>query len=422
MARKPTGPKPPLIRVCAREIRILKKIEQARETPQGLALRARIILLARRRFGNSRIARICRCSRKTVILWRKRYYDIKEAMEALLLSNATDLQLRKLILHVFSDEPRTGKPVRITAEQKIAIIAMACEKLPQIGIPQSQWDAPLIAREAACRGIIASISESSINRILDSVDLHPHRIWYWLNAGVDANSEELFKIPAREICDIYRNARDLHAKGIHVISIDECTGIQALEPTVPDKLSKPGKVLRREVNYIRHGTRCLIGNLEIATGRMLIPSILGTRTESDFVAHIWNLLVSDPNGEWRFICDGLNTHKSELLVRMVAEVCGITTDLGIKGQNGILKSLKSRAAFLHDPTHRIRFVFTPVHCSWLNQVEIWFGTLRKKLLKRGSFESVEDLTNQLKNFIEYYNRYDAHPYRWTWAGAPLKAA
>ena len=127
---------------------------------------------------------------------------------------------------------------------------------------------------------------------------------------------------------------------------------------------------------------------------------------------------TDPQAEWIFITDQLNTHQSASLVEFVA-AGEIQTDLGRKEKEGILKSMASRAAFLQDPTHRIRFVFTPKHCSWLNQVEIWFGILTRRLLKRGRFASTEELKQRILAFIEFFNQTLAKPFRWTYIGKPL---
>ncbi len=196
------------------------------------------------------------------------------------------------------------------------------------------------------------------------------------------------------------------------------TGIQALEHKYPDKLPLPGQCAKMEFEYIRHGTTSLIGFFDVASGRMEKPYLNHTRTEEDFVKAVKALTDTDPEASWTFVCDGLNTHKSESLVRFVAEACGINMNLGQKGKSGILKSMESRSAFLHDPAHRIRFVYTPKHCSWMNQIEIWFGIINRKLLKRKSYISVVELENSIRLFIVQYN-FSAHPFKWTYLGIPL---
>lgn len=202
------------------------------------------------------------------------------------------------------------------------------------------------------------------------------------------------------------------------MSVDEMTGVQALEHKYPDKPVMPGKEARMEFEYIRHGTTSLIGFFDVATGRLEAPYLNQTRTEEDFVKAVNALVETDPRAQWIFVCDGLNTHKSESLVRFVAEQCGMREELGRKGKAGILKSLSSRAEFLHDETHRIRFVYTPKHCSWMNQIEIWFGIINRKLLKRKGYTSVQELEKSILRFIEQYN-ITAHPFKWTYKGVPL---
>jgi len=222
------------------------------------------------------------------------------------------------------------------------------------------------------------------------------------------------------VCDLYEQAPQLARQGVHVLSTDEKTGIQALQRAQPTKPMRPGQPALVEHEYIRHGTQALIANLDIATGQCLTPSIGATRTEADFVAHIEQTVAQDPNGTWIFILDQLNTHKSESLVRFVAEACGLKEDLGVKGKQGILQSMVTRAAFLGDETHRIRFVYTPKHTSWLNQIEIWFSILVRRLLKRGNFSSVNELRERILAFIDYFNETMAKPFKWTYAGRPLQ--
>lgn len=250
--------------------------------------------------------------------------------------------------------------------------------------------------------------------------MHPHRSRYWLNNKRRENPEQ-FDQAVKQVCELYQGARALHEAGVHLLSSDEKTGIQALQRKHSDKPLQPGRVKLLEREYIRHGTQALIANLEVATGHCVTPSIGDTRKEGDFVAHIRQTVAQDPEGAWIFIVDQLNTHKSESLVRFVAQACGLEADLGRKGREGILKSQATRAAFLQDATHRIRFVYTPTHTSWLNQIEVWFSILVRRLLKRGSFSSVNELRERILAFIDYFNKTLAKPFKWTYAGRPLQA-
>jgi hypothetical protein len=232
-------------------------------------------------------------------------------------------------------------------------------------------------------------------------------------------------VQVKTICDLYEQAPQLHAQGIHLVSTDEKTGIQALERAAPSKPMQPGvagqagRSERQEYEYIRHGTQCLTANFEVATGKQIAPSIGATRTEPDFVAHIAQTVATAPADQWVFITDQLNTHQSESLVRWVAKAIGETCELGEKGKSGILKSMSSRAEFLSNPEHRIRFVYTPKHCSWLNQIELWFSILVRRLLKRASCKSTDELRQRILEFIEYFNRTLAKPFKWTYKGRPL---
>ena len=208
-------------------------------------------------------------------------------------------------------------------------------------------------------------------------------------------------------------------QGVHTVSVDEMTGIQALERIAPTKPTKPGQVERREFEYTRHGTQCLIGNFDVVTGEVIVPTVQATRTEEDFAGHIQRTVATDPEATWVFMCDNLTTHCSESLVRYVAEACDIEADLGKKGKSGVLKSVETRKAFLTDPGHRIRFVYVPKHTSWLNQIEIWFSILVRRVIKRGNFTSTADLREKILSFIDYFNRALAKPFKWTYTGRPL---
>ena len=196
------------------------------------------------------------------------------------------------------------------------------------------------------------------------------------------------------------------------------TGIQALERIAPTQPMRKGRPERREFEYKRHGTLSLMANFDVVTGQIVQPSIGPTRTEADFVGHSAQTIATDPDAVWVFLTDQLNTHQSASLVQLVAAHCGIADDLGVKGKTGVVQSLTTRTAFLSDPAHRIQFVSVPKHTSWLNQIEIWFSILVRRVIKRGNFTSQDDLRAKIMAFIAYFNQ-TAQPFAWTYTGRPL---
>lgn len=211
------------------------------------------------------------------------------------------------------------------------------------------------------------------------------------------------------------------AKGERTISIDEMTGIQALERKAADQPMRPGRRERHEFEYVRHGTQSLIASFDVAQGRISQANVGESRTEADFCQHLQQLVATDPEAsKWHLVMDCLNTHQSESLVRWVAQVEGIDVELGVKGVSGILQSMQTRAQFLQDPSHKIVFYYTPKHCSWMNQIEIWFSILVRKLLRRGNFNSKAQLKTRILEFIDYFNCTMAKPFKWTYQGKVLK--
>lgn len=225
-----------------------------------------------------------------------------------------------------------------------------------------------------------------------------------------------------DLCTLYHDAPALAAQGERVLSTDEVTGVQALERAHPGLPLAPGKVERREFEYIRHGTLSFMLNRDVVSGQIVAPSCSPTRTAADFRAHIERTLATDPLvTRWHFVVDNLNTHVSTVLVRYVAAVSHCADDLGVPGRHGILRNRQTRAAFLSASDHMIVFHYTPKHASWMNQIEIWLSILTRKVLRRGSFTSVAELKGRVLAFIDYYNRTMAKPFKWTYRGTPLTA-
>ncbi len=411
----------PTVNLSAQQREILERHLQARKSPQGLVIRISIVLLAAEDMASHQIGVELGVDYQRVRRWRRRWADAQEELAEAEQSEEGCAELEDLILKLFKDRYRSGTKPTFSAEQLTQIIALACEGPEESDLPVTHWTPSELAREAISRGIVKSISPRHIDRFLKSMDLRPHKSRYWLTSPDKAEDPETFQKDSEVICETYAAAQSLEENGTHVISCDERTGIQALERKSPTLPPRPGKVERIEFEYIRHGTLCLIANFVVATGRILMPTIGPTRKEQDFASHIRQTVATDEKAAFIFIVDQLNTHISESLVRLAADHCDIKCDLGIKGKSGILKNMKSRKAFLSNPAHRIRFIYTPRHSSWLNQVELWFSILGRRVIKRGNFSSLDALKTKLERFIRYFNKVLAKPFKWTYTGKPLAA-
>jgi hypothetical protein len=408
------------VTISERQQEVLDELSRSRSEPYFLRQRSTIILLAFAGLLNEQIAPQVDLERHQVGIWRSRW---SEAFDRLILIECVEgvPALRKAIRELLADAPRPGAPCTFTAEQLAQLFALACEKPEKSGRPITHWTQAELAEEAIKRGIVASISSRHLGRLLNEADLKPHRIRYWLNAK--EKDDPGFATQVQFVCATYAAAPELYSQfHTHTISTDEMTGIQALGRIAPTKESKPGQEARMEFEYKRHGTQTLICNFHVVTGEVVSPTVQDTRTEVDFVEHIERTVATGPGANWVIVTDQLNIHLSEGLVRLVARACDVAEEtLGKKGKSGVLKSVASRKKFLTELSHRIRFVYTPKHSSWLNQVEIWFSILARRVIRRGSFTSKEDLRTKVLNFIDYFNKVMAKPFKWTFTGQVLKA-
>ncbi len=408
------------IQLTEKQQSILETISRSSTAPNRLVQRSVVILMAFAGMLNVTIAQYLGLARKQVGLWRRRWQQSFDALVAI-ECRERQAELRRAIEDVLSDAPRSGSTGSFTAEQVTQILAVACEPPEQSGRPIDRWTHRELADEVVRRGILASISVSQVGRYLSQAELQPHRSKYWLNTK--EKDPHVFQQQVETVCQTYLVAPDLcFQQNTHTVSVDEMPGLQALERIAKTIPMQPGQPERIEYEYKRHGTLCLIGNWDVVLGQMIAPTIRQTRTEEDFTWHIHHTVQTDAEAGWVFVVDNLNIHCSEMLLRYVARLEGIDeSTLGRKGKSGIHKSMATRQAFLSDRHHRIRFVYLPKHTSWLNQIEIVFGIVGRRVVRRGNFPSLSALKERLLEFIDYFNRTFAKPFRWTYTGRPLTA-
>lgn len=339
----------------------LEAVVRAQTSNQRDVRRARVILAAASGEDTVAIAARLGHSTSTVSRWRKRFGT--SGMQGLL------------------DLHRSGRPARITPMQRCEIIAAACEPPPQEeGL--TGWTMARLRDEILRQGIVEELSVTHLGTLLSRMDLKPHKTQMWLHSR-----DPLFREKVAEIVELYLNP----PSDAVVVSIDEKTGMQAVERKYKDEPARPGRLARREFEYIRHGTQALIAAFEITTGEVL-GQCGPTRTGNDLEAFMERLAVRYPTGTVHVIWDNLNTHVDR----------------------------QRWAAFNARHGGRFAFHFTPKHASWVNQIELWFGIFGKRSLRNASLRSTAELQALVGAFIERWNTKDKHPFSWTFKGYPLE--
>jgi transposase len=342
----------------------LEKVVRRGTASQRDVLRARVVLLAAGGVGTCEIAKRLGVTPPTVTKWRQR---------------AARNGIKGLV-----DAKRTGRRRTISEEERLGLIAVACEPLSS-GSGRTTPTLDEIREKAVARDVVKEISRSHLHRILQEGDVRPHRVRMWLHSP-----DPDFRAKVTEICELYHNP----PPGSVVLCIDEKTGMQAIERKHIDGDPRPGRDRRREFEYIRHGTQSLIAAFEVHTGT--VHGVCGaTRTGDNLEAFVEELATIYPDTEVHVIWDNLNIHTA---------------------------MTKRWNAFNERHSLRFHFHFTPIHASWVNQIELWFGILSKRTLRNASFRSQAELRDAIFDFIERWNLSDGHPFRWTFEGYPLRAA
>lgn len=347
------------VKLSREERKSLELLTRRGTAEQRQVMRAQIALMAHRGEPTASIAQALGVSVQTVSHWRTRLvrYGVKGLQET----------------------PRPGRPRRIGEAQRLELLALACEPAEPDGRATPTLDE--LVERAIGRGVTEQISRSHLQRILQAGDLRPHRVRQWLHSP-----DPQFRQKVNEICALYRQA----PQGSVVLSIDEKTGIQAIERKHADRAPQPARVRRREFEYIRHGTQALTAALDVHSGRV-IGSCTDRRTQADLVAFMEQVALAYPKGPVHVVWDNLNTHRAQ----------AVWDDFNAR----------------HD--RRFVFHFTPLHASWVNQIELLFGIYSRRVLRHASHVSIEQLRRRTEAFVAQRNR-APKPFKWTFAGFELQ--
>lgn len=336
----------------------LESLARSLTHPHREVMRAQIVLLCVRGLSNAAIAQRVGCNEQTVRKWRDRFAEAPS-------------------LDALKDRPRSGRPAVVPLATRCEVVKLACQR-PEGSKARFREIWTLDSLQEAVREETGfDLSRSEIQRILNAEHLRPHRIRLWLHSP-----DPEFQSKVERICRLYLEPPE----GATVLCVDEKSGIQALERRYPTQSPCRGQPGRFEFEYRRHGTRTLLAAFETRTGHV-VGCCRASRTASDLLAFMEIVAEHYPTGPVYVIWDNLNIHHGERW-----------------------------EVFNRQHGERFHFVYTPLHASWVNQIEIWFGLLQRRILRYGSFSSPEKLETSLLGFVDHWNTFEAHPWKWTFRG------
>jgi transposase len=356
------------VQLTASERKTLKERARGHKTAHRDRQRAQIVLLAARAWPTAVIARRLGITEDTARKWRGRF-------AARGLPGLADL-------------PRTGAPRRISELERAEVCALACQLPAATGVPLARWSCPELAAELASRGLVSAISASSVRRILADHPVKPWRYQSWIFPR-----DPDFAAKATVILDLYQGfyqGRPLRP-GDRIISVDAKPSIQARARRHPTSPPAPGQPMRVEHEYQRKGALALLAALDVHTGKVF-ASCPKTTGIAPFMALMNQVMSQEPYAS--------------------ADRVFVVVDNGSdhRGKKAIRR--------LRDTYPNCIMIHTPVHASWLNQVEIFFSIIQKKVVSPNDFASLARLKHTLLAFINRYN-HTARPFNWKFTAADL---
>ena len=352
----------PRLWLSRKEKRDLRTLRRGQAIEARQVRRARIVLYCAKGVAHEEIARRLQTSPGQIRKWRGRFEEWG--------------------LDGLQDADRSGRPPLITPAEQVKVLGVACREPRQFGQARTLWSMESLARLLVASGRVRAISASSVWRILNNAGIKPHRIRMWCTS-----TDPLYDEKLADITSLYLEPPPSEP----VLCIDEKTGMQALSRKHALKRARPGEVGKQDFEYRRNGTRCLFGCLNVRTGHVL-GQMTSTRKSVDFLAFMDEVARKYRQGRVHVVLDNLNTHYGPAV-----------------------RAWNARRG------NRFIFHFTPTHGSWLNQIEIFFGILSRRVLKAASYATKRLLDNAVARFLRQWNEEDGHPFSWTYRGETLVA-